>query len=144
NPQRLLRALEVYKTTREKFSSYKTQNPKKRPFEIIKIGLNIDRELLYKRINTRVDRMLENGLLEEVQALLPFQEKNALQTVGYKEIFTFYNNECTLGQAVINIKKNTRRFAKRQLTWFRKDKDVKWFDPYQFDEINKFISVSEL
>ena len=144
NPQRLLRALEVYKTTGEKFSSYKTQNPKKRPFEIIKIGLDIDRELLYKRINTRVDRMLENGLLEEVQALLPFQEKNALQTVGYKEIFTFYNNECTLGQAVINIKKNTRRFAKRQLTWFRKDKDVKWFDPYQFDEINKFISVSEL
>ena len=141
NPKRLLRALEVYKTTGEKFSSYKTQSPKKRPFEIIKIGLNIDRELLYKRINTRVDRMLENGLLEEVQTLLLFQEKNALQTVGYKEIFTFYNNECTLEQAVINIKRNTRRFAKRQLTWFRKDENTKWFEPHQINEIKTFIGV---
>ena len=141
NPQRLLRALEVYKTTGEKFSSYKTQNPKKRPFEIIKIGLNIDRELLYKRINTRVDRMLENGLLEEVQALLPFQEKNALQAVGYKEIFTFYNNECTLEQAVTNIKTNTRRFAKRQLTWFRKYENIKWFEPHQINEIKTFIGL---
>jgi tRNA dimethylallyltransferase len=141
NPQRLLRALEVYKTTGEKFSTYKTQNPKKRPFEIIKIGLNTDRELLYKRINARVDRMLENGLLEEVQALLPSQEKNALQTVGYKEIFSFYNNECTLEQAVANIKKNTRRFAKRQLTWFRKDESTKWFEFHQIKEIKTFIGV---
>ena len=140
NPQRLLRALEVYKTTGEKFSSYKTKSPKKRPFEIIKIGLTIDRALLYERINARVDKMLENGLLEEVQSLLPFQEKNTLQTVGYKEIFSFYNNECTLEQAVANIKTNTRRFAKRQLTWFRKDKNIKWFKPHQIDEIKKFIS----
>ena len=140
NPQRLLRALEVYKTTGEKFSSYKTQNPKKRPFRIIKIGLTIDRALLYERINARVNKMLENGLLEEAQALLPFQEKNALQAVGYKEIFSFYNNECTLEQAVANIKKNTRRFAKRQLTWFRKDESTKWFKSHQIDEIKKFIA----
>jgi tRNA dimethylallyltransferase len=141
NPQRLLRALEVYKTTREKFSSYKTQGPKKRPFEIIKIGLNTDREILYKRINHRVDAMLENDLLEEVQALLPFQKKNALQTVGYKEIFSFYNNECTLEQALANIKQNTRRFAKRQLTWFKKDKNTKWFEPHQIKEIKTFIGL---
>ena len=140
NPQRLLRALEVYKTTGEKFSSYKTQNSKKRPFEIIKIGLTIDRASLYEKINARVDEMLENGLLEEVRALLPFQEKNALQTVGYKEIFSFYNNECTLEQAVTNLKTNTRRFAKRQLTWFRKDESIKWFKPHQINEIKKIIS----
>ena len=141
NPQRLLRALEVYKATRETFSSFKSATPKKRPFEIIKIGLNTDRELLYKRINTRVDKMLENGLLEEVESLIPFQEKNSLQTVGYKEIFAFYNNECSLGKAVENIKQNTRRFAKRQLTWFRKDKNTTWFDPNQIDEIKTFIGV---
>ena len=141
NPQRLLRALEVYKTTGEKFSSYKTQSPKKRPFGIIKIGLDTDRELLYKRINDRIDIMLENGLLEEVQALLPFQEKNALQTVGYKEIFSFYNNECTLEEAVANIKTNTRRFAKRQLTWFKKDESIKWFEFHQIKEIKTFIGV---
>jgi len=144
NPQRLLRALEVYKATGENLSSFKSETAKIRPFEIIKIGLTMDRELLYERIDTRVDKMIEKGLLKEVESLLPFQNKNALQTVGYKEIFSFYNNECTLEQAVRNIKKNTRRFAKRQLTWFRKDKDIKWFEPYQIEEINKFISVSKL
>ena len=139
-----MRALEVYKATGENLSSFKSETAKIRPFEIIKIGLTMDRALLYERKDTRVDEMLKEGLLEEAESLLPFQNKNALQTVGYKEIFSFYNNECTLEQAVRNIKKNTRRFAKRQLTWFRKDKDIKWFEPYQLDEINKFISVSEL
>ena len=141
NPQRLLRALEVYNTTGDKFSSFRTQSPKKRPFEIIKIGLNTDRELLYKRINDRVNILLENGLQAEVQALLPFQEKNALQTVGYKEIFSFYNNKCTLEQAVANIKQNTRRFSKRQITWFKKDKNTKWFEPHQTKEIKTFIGL---
>jgi len=144
NHQRLLRALEIYKATGENLSSFKSETAKIRPFKIIKIGLTIDRVLLYERIDARVDKMLENGLLEEVESLLPFQNKNALQTVGYKEIFSFYNNECTLEQAIANIKQNTRRFAKRQLTWFRKDKDIKWFEPYQIKEINKFISVSKL
>ena len=141
NPQRLLRALEVYKTTGETFSSFKSDTAKIRPFEIIKIGLTIDRELLYERINTRIDKMLEKGLLEEVESLIPFQQKNALQTVGYKEIFSFFNNECTLEKSVEKIKQNTRRFAKRQLTWFRKDKDTMWFEPHQLDEIKAFIGV---
>ena len=140
NHQRLLRALEIYKATGENLSSFKSETAKIRPFKIIKIGLTIDRVLLYERIDARVDKMLENGLLEEVESLLPFQNKNALQTVGYKEIFSFYNNECTLEQAIANIKQNTRRFAKRQLTWFRKDKDIKWFELDELDEINKFIS----
>ena len=100
----------------------------------------MERKLLYKKINTRVDKMLANNLLEEVKTLLPYQDKNALQTVGYKELFSFYNNECTLEEAIINIKKNTRRFAKRQLTWFRNDKSIKWFQPDQIDEIKEFIS----
>jgi tRNA dimethylallyltransferase len=140
NPQRLLRALEVYKATGDTLSSFKSETAKIRPFKIIKIGLTIDRALLYERIDARIDKMIENGLLEEVESLLPFQNKNALQTVGYKEIFSFYNNECTLEEAIANIKQNTRRFAKRQLTWFRKDKDIKWFELHKLDEINKFIS----
>ena len=141
NPQRLLRALEVFIATGEPFSSYKSAKPKHRPFEIIKIGLTTEREILYNRINTRVDQMLENGLLEEVESLIPFQHKNALQTVGYKEIFAFYNNDSTLEKAVKNIKQNTRRFAKRQLTWFRKDKSIKWFNPNQINEIKKIIGL---
>jgi len=141
NPQRLLRALEVFIATEEVFSSYKSAKPKYRPFEIIKIGLTTEREILYNRINTRVDKMLENGLLEEAESLIPFQHKNALQTVGYKEIFAFYNNDCTLEKAVENIKQNTRRFAKRQLTWFRKDKNTTWFEPDQISEIKIFIGL---
>jgi len=141
NPQRLLRALEVFLATGDTFSSYKSEKPKERPFEIIKIGISTEREILYNRINTRVDKMLENGLLEEVELLIPFQQKNALQTVGYKEIFAFYNNDCTLEKAVENIKQNTRRFAKRQLTWFRKDKNTKWFQPNQINEIKTFIGL---
>jgi tRNA dimethylallyltransferase len=141
NPQRLLRALEVYIATGNTFSSFKSEKPKKRPFEIIKIGITTERETLYNRINTRVDKMLENGLLEEVELLIPFQHKNALQTVGYKEIFAFYNNDCTLEKSVENIKQNTRRFAKRQLTWFRKDKNTTWFEPNQINEIKTFIGL---
>tara|TARA_B100000767_G_scaffold43090_1_gene37018 strand:+ start:1869 stop:2786 length:918 start_codon:yes stop_codon:yes gene_type:complete len=141
NPQRLLRALEVFIATGQPFSSFKSIKPKQRPFEIIKIGLTTEREILYKRINKRVDKMLENGLLEEVELLIPFQQRNALQTVGYKEIFAFYNNDCTLEKSVEYIKRNTRRFAKRQLTWFRKDKKTKWFEPHNINEIKTFIGL---
>ena len=140
NPQRLLRALEVFQETGKMFSSFKSNTIKERPFEILKIGLNIERSILYERINKRVDLMMENGLLEEVNSLVNFQDRNGLQTVGYKEIFTFLNDECTLQKAVENIKQNSRRFAKRQLTWFRKDKAVKWFEPQQLIEIKKLIS----
>jgi tRNA dimethylallyltransferase len=141
NPQRLLRALEVIKETGKTFSSFKTETTKQRPFNIIKIGLTIDRALLYKNINNRVDNMLEKGLLDEVYSLIPHQQLNALQTVGYKELFAFYNNETTLETAVNNIKQNTRRFAKRQITWFKKDKNTKWFEPHQTEEIKTFIGL---
>ncbi|MDC0249625.1 tRNA (adenosine(37)-N6)-dimethylallyltransferase MiaA [Flavobacteriales bacterium] len=141
NPQRLLRALEIYKATGSALSSFKLKKDKARPFEIVKIGLTMDRALLYRRIDTRVDKMIETGFLDEVESLLPFKNTNALQTVGYKEVFSFYNNECTLEEAIVNMKKNTRRFAKRQLTWFRKDKDIKWFDSSQTEKINNFISA---
>ena len=140
NPQRLLRALEVFQETGKKISSFKSNKTKERSFKIIKIGLNIERSILYKRIDDRVDIMMKEGLLKEVDSLLNFQQNNALQTVGYREIFGFLNGENTLERAVEDIKKNTRRFAKRQLTWFRKDKEIKWFEPHQLIKIRKLIS----
>ena len=140
NPQRLLRVIEVFEETGKKLSSFKSNKKKSRPFKIIKIGLNTDREILYNNINKRVDIMMKKGLLKEVTSLVKFQKINALKTVGYKEIFSFLNNECDLEKAVEKIKQNTRRFAKRQLTWFRKDKDIKWFEPNQIVEIKKLIS----
>ena len=140
NPQRLLRALEVFQETGKKISSFKSNKTKERSFKIIKIGLNIERSILYKRIDDRVDIMMKEGLLKEVDSLLNFQQNNALQTVGYREIFGFLNGKNTLERAVEDIKKNTRRFAKRQLTWFRKDKEIKWFEPHQLIKIRKLIS----
>ena len=141
NPQRLLRALEVYLETGMKISSLKTRKKKKRPFNIIKIGLNINRDILYERINKRVDNMIEAGLVDEVANLIKHKHYNALQTVGYKEIFQFLNHDIKLDQAIIDIKKNTRRFAKRQLTWFRKDEEIKWFNPKDLKEIEQFIGL---
>ena len=140
NPQRLLRVLEIFKETGKKRSSFISNKEKSRPFKITKIGLNIDREILYNKINKRVDIMMQEGLLEEVNSLIKFQHKNALQTVGYKEIFGFLNKQYSLEESVEEIKKNTRRFAKRQLTWFRKDKEIKWFKPSQIKKIKEFIS----
>lgn len=142
NPQRVIRALEVFESTGKPFSSYHNQGKNKRPFNIIKIGLNMPRELLYERINARVDQMLADGLLEEVKALQPYQHLNALNTVGYSEIFSFLNNLTNYETAVAMIKQNTRRFAKRQLTWFRKDKEVRWFEPHQLDEMIQEINAN--
>ena len=142
NPQRMLRVLEIYLETGKKMSSYKSNSPKKRSFKIIKIGLNMERSTLYSQIDKRVDLMIDKGLINEVESLVNFKDKNALQTVGYKEIFSFLNKEISLENAIENIKMNTRRFAKRQLTWFRKDKSIKWFKPSQIKEINKFILKS--
>ncbi|MAU37269.1 MAG: tRNA (adenosine(37)-N6)-dimethylallyltransferase MiaA [Flavobacteriales bacterium] len=140
NPQRLIRAVEVFEESGEILSSLKSYKIKKRPFKIIKIGLNTERKKLYNNINKRVDTMIEEGLLQEVKSLLKFKKNNALQTVGYKEIFLYLNNECTLQKAIENIKQNTRRYAKRQLTWFNKDKEISWFEPQQIKEIEKFIA----
>jgi len=133
NPQRLIRALEVFETTGMPFSSYRKFTINQRPFQCIKIGLNLPREMLYQRINQRVDDMVNQGLIEEVRSLLPFRHLNALNTVGYSELFDYFDDKTDLASAIELIKQNTRRFAKRQLTWFRKDKDIKWMDAANID-----------
>ena len=142
NPHRLVRALEICKGTGKPFSSFKTNHKNKRPFTTLTIGLDADRALVYERINQRVDQMIAQGLVEEAKALHPYKTLNALQTVGYKELFEYFEGHTTLAVAIEEIKKNTRRFAKRQGTWFRKDNTIQWFD-YQtpVQEILKSIEV---
>ena len=139
NPQRVIRALEVSISSGLPFSSYHSNNHKTRPFNIIKIGLNTARDLLYRRINFRVDQMLKDGLIEEVKSLILYRHLNALNTVGYSEIFEFLDDKISLNQAVEKLKQNTRRFAKRQLTWFRKDEEIKWFEPEESYAIIEYL-----
>ena len=141
NPNRLLRALEVCLTTGKKFSEQRLNNQKSRDFNIIKIALNLPRPELFNRIEMRVDRMIDNGLVDEVKSLLPYRHLNALNTVGYKEIFQYLDSEISLDQAITNIKTNTRRYAKRQLTWFNRTDVYAWFEPTQYEEINDYISA---
>jgi len=140
NPQRVIRALEICIGSGKPYSYFLTNREKNRDFKTISIGLNAERSIIYDRINQRVDLMIKNGLLEEAKALLSHKHLNALNTVGYKEIFEYFEGNSTLEFAVSEIKKNTRRFAKRQLTWFRKDDTINWFD-YETDveEIIKYI-----
>lgn len=128
NPQRVIRALEIIRGSGKTYSSFLNQKKKARDFDVIKIGLTAEREMIYERINQRVDVMMKNGLLEEVKKLYEFKALNALQTVGYRELFAYFEGEYDLNFAIEEIKKNTRRFAKRQLTWYRKDNLVQWFD----------------
>ena len=139
NPQRLIRALEVMKSTLKPFSSFHKKENKKRNFKIIKIGLEMERADLYMKINERVDIMIKKGLLNEVKELMPHREKNALQTVGYQEIFKFLDGIYSFTETVEKIKQNTRRYAKRQITWFKKDNKTNFFPLNSFDEIIKFI-----
>jgi len=139
NPQRLKRCYEVFHETGKRFSTFHKKEKKKRNFEIIKIGIKTDREQLYKKINTRVDKMIKNGLVNEAELLKKFREKNALNTVGYKELFNYFDQNIELDVAIEEIKKNTRRLAKRQLTWFRKDKNINWFLKSEKNEIIKAI-----
>jgi tRNA dimethylallyltransferase len=139
NPQRMIRGLEVFLSTGQKLSSMLSATKKERPFNIIKIGLNTDRAVLYDRINRRVDKMIADGLVEEVKSLIPFKKYNALNTVGYSELFDYLDGKLSLEDAVSAIKQNTRRFAKRQLTWFRRDEELAWFEPDQSAEIISFI-----
>lgn len=140
NPQRVIRALEVCIGTGKTFTEFRVREVKERRFSPIKIGLNIDRDKLYQRINLRVDLMMEAGLLAEAKKMYSHKNINSLQTVGYRELFRYFDGEFTLDFAVSEIKKNTRRFAKRQLTWFRKDKEIKWFDPAEKEEIIEYIN----
>jgi len=134
NVNRIIRAIEVCETTGKKFSDIRLKKHKKRDFNIIKIGLVRQKEELYAVINSRVDKMIENGLVHEVYDMSGFRQLNALNTVGYKELFKYIDGESTLTKAIEDIKTNTRRFAKRQMTWFRKDPSIKWFN---YDEFNK-------
>jgi tRNA dimethylallyltransferase len=140
NPQRIIRALEVCKSTGRPFSEFRKKSIINRPFDFIKIGLNTDRAILYNNINKRVDNMMESGLLEEAKRLLPYRNLNALNTVGYSELFNYFDRKHSLQEAIEIIKQNTRRFAKRQLTWFNKLDDIKWFEPKEFDKITGYLN----
>ena len=139
NPRRVVHALEICVMTGKPYSSFRTQEKKVRPFRIIKIGLTRPREELYKRINRRVDKMMKDGLLEEAKEMYPKREVNALNTVGYKELFEYLKGKFTLHEAVERIKGNTRRYARKQLTWYKKDEQIRWFHPDDKDEIISYI-----
>ena len=141
NPQRIIRALEVCISTGKPFSSFRKTEAKKRSFESIIIGLNTEREKLYERINLRVDQMISNGLVEEVTELKEYKNLNALKTVGYSEIINYLEGNWTLTEAIEKIKQNTRNFAKRQLTWFRKYTEIHWFEPENSQAIIKDLDL---
>lgn len=139
NPHRLIRAIEVCILSGKKYSALRKSEPKKRPFEIIKIGIRAERNVLYERINKRVDEMINAGLVEEARNLLPLKKSNALQTVGYQELFSFFEGKYNLEHAISEIRKNTRRYAKRQLTWFKKDLGIHWFPPDHDEDVLKTL-----
>lgn len=139
NPKRVIHAVEVCYMTGGPYSALRTQTVRERPFNILRIALDMDRDQLYQRINLRVDQMMAEGLEEEARTFYPLRHLNALNTVGYKELFSYFDGELTLSEAVDLIKRNSRRYAKRQLTWFRRDKSYFWFHPEQQEEIIKFV-----
>ena len=142
NTQRVIHALEICHTSQRTYTSFRSNTQKERPFRIIKIGLQRKREELFDRINRRVDNMMEEGLLEEARQLYPYRKENALNTVGYKELFKYLDGEWPLQTAVDRIKKNTRVYAKKQMTWFQRDADIHWFHSDERTEIMRFIRQS--
>ncbi|MCR5680223.1 MAG: tRNA (adenosine(37)-N6)-dimethylallyltransferase MiaA [Prevotella sp.] len=140
NPRRVVHALEICHMTGGTYTALRKAERKRRPFRIIKVGLNLPREELYERINARVDQMMSDGLLEEARHLYPMRHLNALNTVGYKELFAYIDGKWTLDEAVERIKGNTRRYARKQLTWFKKDTDMKWFSPNDKRQIINYIT----
>ncbi len=139
NPKRLLHAVEIHQMTGMPFTSFRKKTIKERPFRIIKLGINQDRTVLYDRINERVLRMMDAGLLEEAMSVYPFRNLNSLNTVGYKELFFYLDGNCTLEEAVDLIQRNSRKYARKQLTWFRRDQQIEWFEPEQIQEIISYI-----
>ncbi len=139
NPIRIIRALEVILETGKPYSYFRDNTYKKRPFHIIKLALQLERNILNERINLRVDEMFEKGLLSEAESLLPYQKLTALNTVGYKELFDYFNQKISFDQAKEDIKTHTRRYAKRQMTWYRKDPDIVWFNPSEKVKIIQYI-----
>ena len=143
NYRRVIHALEICYQTGRTYTSFRTQQKKERPFRIVKIGLNRDRQELYDRINRRVDDMMEQGLLDEVRSVYDKRNMNALNTVGYKELFDYLDGRGSLDEAVERIKGNTRRYARKQLTWFKRDENMKWFHPDQQQDILNYITNNE-
>ena len=143
NHRRVIHALEICHQTGKTYTSFRTQQKKERPFRIVKIGLNREREELYNRINRRVDQMMNDGLLEEVKSLVNKRDTNALNTVGYKEIFDYLDGRWPLDEAVERIKGNTRRYARKQLTWYKRDEDMHWFHPDNIQEILNYLKHYE-
>ncbi|MDX9770036.1 MAG: tRNA (adenosine(37)-N6)-dimethylallyltransferase MiaA [Tenuifilaceae bacterium] len=139
NSQRVLKAVEVCLQTGKPYSSFRTNSQKERPFTTIKIGLNLPREVLYERINARVDQMIEEGLVGEAKSLYPHRHHNALKTVGYREIFDYIDGKISLEKAIELIKRNSRHYAKRQLTWWARDKEIEWFSPDEINSIKEYI-----
>ena len=140
NPRRVVHGLEICLMTGKTYTSFRKREIKQRPFRIVKIGLNRDREELYNRINQRVDQMMTDGLLDEAKRLYPMRHMNALNTVGYKEMFAYLDGTWTLEEAVERIKGNTRRYARKQLTWYKKDEQIRWFHPDEIEQIYSYIS----
>lgn len=144
NPRRIVHALEVCLQTGKTYSSFRSNRKKERPFRIIKIGLNRTREELYDRINQRVLQMIDKGMIEEARQVYPYRELNSLNTVGYKELFNYLDGLLTLDEAIFQIQSNTRRYARKQLTWFKRDSDVHWFHPDNIEEILNYIALNSL
>ena len=140
NPRRVVHALEICTMTRNTYTSYRKREKRERPFQIIKIGLTLPREELYNRINARVDKMMADGLLKEARQMYPQKELNALITVGYKELFDYFDGRWPLEEAVERIKGNTRRYARKQLTWYKKDDRFRWFHPQDKENIINYIT----
>ena len=140
NPRRVVHALEICTMTGQTYTSFRRREKRERPFRIIKIGLNRPREELYTHINQRVDQMMGDGLLEEVKAMYPKRSLNALNTVGYKELFDYLDGRWPLEEAVERIKGNTRRYARKQLTWYKKDDQIRWFHPDEITTIIDYIT----
>lgn len=139
NPKRVIHALEICYMTGKTYTSFRTQQKKERPFRIIKIGLTRDRAELYQRINRRVDQMIEEGLVEEAKAVYPYRHLNSLNTVGYKEIFKYLDGEWELSFAIEKIKQNSRIYSRKQMTWFKRDKDILWFHPDEEERILTYL-----
>lgn len=142
NPKRVIHALEICYMTGKTYTSFRTNTRKERPFQIVKIGLKREREILYDRINRRVTQMLEMGLEQEVRSLMPYRNTNALNTVGYKEMFAYFDGAMTLEQAADKIRQNSRIYSRKQMTWFKRDEEIKWFEPGQMSEIMNYIEKS--
>ena len=144
NPRRVIHALEICKQTGRTYTSFRSNTIKERPFNIIKIGLNRDRDTLYQRINQRVLQMIDDGMIEEAQRVYPKRRLNSLNTVGYKELFEYLDGLTTLDEAIFKIQSNTRRYARKQLTWYKRDAEMTWFSPDNIEEILNYLSTISL